>query len=305
VSEPEAEPEGERGNRAQITVVLVHREQPEACVITARALQAQGADILIVDNGSSPAARQRLEAELGDGAIYIWLDDNTGFGPGANAGFRHWLEHGTGDWVGLAPHDMLPEPDCLARLLDAVADRPRAGLVSAEFGTAERPVVDPYFGGIQRPAERGTGWQDAGHPHGTFMLARRECLEDIGLFDERYFAYCEEADLGQRARDAGWEVGIVWDAIVRNPRQSSPMPAVEYLMLRNSLLLVRTHFGRYRTFIRICWAAVNTTRLWLQPNQRTDWWAPRARVHAVVDFLRGRFGPPPASYTMAVPRPSQ
>ena len=76
-------------------------------------------------------------------------------------------------------------------------------------------------------------------------------------------------------------------------------------MLRNSLLLVRTHFGRYRTFIRICWAIVNTTRLWLQPSQRTDWYAPRARMRAITDFLRGRFGPPPAIYTMAVVRPSQ
>ncbi len=277
------------------TVVLVHREQPEACVTSSRALQAQGADILIVDNGSSAGARAHMRKHIPD-ATFVWLDANTGFGPAANAGFRQWLANGDGDWVGLGPHDVLPEADCLPRLLAAVASRPRAGLVSAEFGTAEKPVVDPYFGGIQRPATRGTGWEDAGHPHGTFMLARRQCLTDIGLFDERYFAYCEEADLGQRARAAGWEVGIVWDAIVRNPNQASPMPLVEYLMLRNSLLLVRTHFGRYRTFIRICWAIVNTARLGLQPSQRTDWYAPRARARALVDFLRGRFGPPPAAF---------
>jgi GT2 family glycosyltransferase len=292
------------------TVVLVHREQPVACVVTSRALAAQGARLLIVDNNSSAAARQHLRDNIPD-AEFVWLDTNTGFGPGANAGFRHWLEHDEGDWVGLGPHDVLPEPDCLPRLLAAVRDRPRAGLVSAEFGTAEKPVVDPYFGGIQRPAERGTGWQDAGHPHGTFMMARRQCLEDIGLFDERYFAYCEEADLGQRARDAGWEVGIVWGAIVRNPNQASPTALVEYLQLRNSLLLVRTHFGRYRTFIRICWAAVNTTRLLLMPSQRDEWFNPRARRLAVFDFLRGRFGPPDserfpvAGQTIVVARPSQ
>src|SRR5207302_7985321 len=44
----------------RLTVVLVHREQPAACVTTTRALQAQGADILIVDNGSSDAARAHL-----------------------------------------------------------------------------------------------------------------------------------------------------------------------------------------------------------------------------------------------------
>jgi N-acetylglucosaminyl-diphospho-decaprenol L-rhamnosyltransferase len=271
-----------------ITVVVVHRDRPEACAATARAFEAQGGRVLIVDNDSSPAARAALERDFD----VLAVDHNAGFGPGANAGLRHWLAHGEGEWVGIAPHDVELSDGCVARLLDAVADRPRAGLVSAEFGTDERPVVDPYFGGIQRPAVRGEGWEDAGHPHGTLMLARRACLEDIGLFDERFFAYCEEADLGYRATQAGWEVGIVWGAIVNNPHQGSSV-VVEYLQLRNSLLLVRTHFGRYRAFVRLVWAAVNTTRLWLHPSKRTPWFDLRARRLAIVDFLRGRFGPPP------------
>jgi len=63
-------------------------------------------------------------------------------------------------------------------------------------------VVDPVFGALLRPSVVDDGWEDAGYPHGTLLLARRECLLDIGLFDERYFAYCEEADLGERARRA-------------------------------------------------------------------------------------------------------
>ena len=46
------------------------------------------------------------------------------------------------------------------------------------------------------------GWEPVDYPHGTLLLARRACLEDVGLFDERYFSYCEEADLGLRARAA-------------------------------------------------------------------------------------------------------
>src|SRR5205807_910387 len=83
-------------------------------------------------------------------------------------------------------------------------------------------------GGILVAAERDTGWEDAGHPHGTLMVAARACLTDVGLFDERYFAYCEEADLGERARRAGWEVGVVWDALVANPSMSGGSAAVEY-----------------------------------------------------------------------------
>ena len=156
-----------------------------------------------------------------------------------------------------------------------------------------KPVVDRYFGGILVDRRRDEGWEDAGHPHGTLLLARRGCLEDIGLFDERYFAYCEEADLGLRATAAGWEVGVVWGAIVRNPSVSVRSEVAEYLMLRNSLLLVREHFGRYPAFIRICFALVNTTRLGLHPAARGPFFSWPARRRALLDFLRRRLGPPP------------
>ncbi len=111
-------------------------------------------------------------------------------------------------------------------------------------------MVDPYFGGILAPATVAEGWEPAGHPHGTLMLARREVLTEVGLFDERYFAYCEEADLALRAKSAGWETGLIRGAIVVNPDLGTRIPVIEYLQLRNTLLLVREHSGRYHAGIR-------------------------------------------------------
>lgn len=279
-----------------MTVVLVHRERPERCADSAAAFLAQhdvDVELLVVDNASSAGARSRLRASLPRAEI-VELDENRGFGPAANVGLSRWLSAGSGEWVAIAPHDALPEPDCLARMLEAAASRPRAGLASAEFGEDLRPVVDPYFGAIQVPAERGRGWEDAGHPHGSLLIARRSCLEEVGLFDERYFAYCEEADLAVRARRDAWEVGIVWGAIVHNPDLSTDLAIVEYLKLRNSLLLLRDHYGRYRTFIRLCFAAFATAAQLCRPARRPAGFDPRARVRAVLDFARGRFGAPPA-----------
>ena len=42
--------------------------------------------------------------------------------------------------------------------------------------------VDPLFGALLRPSVVDHGWEDAGYPHGTLLLARRACLEEIGLF---------------------------------------------------------------------------------------------------------------------------
>jgi GT2 family glycosyltransferase len=289
---------------APVTVVIVHWNQPERCVRTGRAFAAQrdvDARLVVVDNGSAPAAVSELARGL-PGADVVRVGRNAGFGGAANVGLRRWLDGGVGDWVAVAPHDALPEPDCLRRLLDAVADRPRSGLASAEFGEPGKPVVDRYFGGILVERHRDEGWEDAGHPHGTLLLARRACLEEIGLFDERYFAYCEEADLGLRASAAGWEVGVVWGAIVRNPSVSVRSEVAEYLMLRNSLLLVREHFGRYPAFIRICFALVNTTRLGLHPAARGPFFSWRARRRALGDFLWRRLGPPPPDLAVATGR---
>jgi len=289
-----------------LPVVIVHRDQPERCVRAARAFLAQDVPVAltVVDNGSSAAAVARLRSELPQAELFA-LGANKGFGPAANVGLRRWLSAGATQWAAVAAHDALPGPGCLRRLLDAVATRPRAGLASAVYGegnvgvwlarTNMKPVVDRYFGGILVDAERSAGWEEAGHPHGTLMLAGRRCLQDIGLFDERYFAYCEEADLGERARRAGWGVGVVWEALVDNPSMSQGSAAVEYLQLRNSLLLVREHFGRYPAFIRLTMALGDTAWRALLPRRRTPIFSLPARWRAIVDFGRGRYGPPPAS----------
>ena len=283
-----------------LTVVLVHWNQPERCVRTAAAFAGQGVpvELVVVDNGSRPEALELLRHEL-PGARLIELGRNTGFGPAANAGLRWWLDHGSGEWAALAPHDALPQPGCLPRLVAAAHARERAGLASAEYGEQGKPVVDRFFGGILVDSERRPGWEDAGHPHGTLMLLRRACLEDIGLFDERYFAYCEEADLGERARRAGWEVGVVWGAVVRNPSWSVGSQVADYLMLRNSLLLVRHHFGRYPAFIRLLMAVGSTLWQLVAPGRRPAVFSPAARGRAIGDFVRGRFGPPPEDYLLA------
>ena len=83
-------------------------------------------------------------------------------------------------------------------------------------------------------------------------------------------------------------------AEVRNPYLASRAEVVDYLMLRNTLLLVREHFGRYKAFIRCCIALV-------APGRRRRPSPPRAvdlpaagAAEALRDYALGRFGPPPA-----------
>lgn len=285
------------------TVVVVHRDRPRLLAATLEALAAQTVPVrvLLVDSGSTEENHREALALLPPGSDVVRMGRNGGFGPSANAGWRRFLAAHEGEWVGLCPHDALPAPDAVERILAAAAERPRAGFACGDYGDGATPVVDPYFGSILVPATVEEGWEPAGYPHGTLLLARRAALEDVGLFDERYFAYCEEADLGLRAAAAGWEVGLVRGARVRNPNMSNPRPVIDYLMVRNTLLLVRSHSGRYKAFIRFC---IAVAQLWTE-RRRSPYHHTQARLHALADFLRGRWGPPPARLVGAGKHPDE
>jgi N-acetylglucosaminyl-diphospho-decaprenol L-rhamnosyltransferase len=277
-----------------VRVVIVHRDEPEKCCRTIEAFMGQdvAVEVCVVDNDSQPTSLEAIRLAHPEVEV-IPAGRNAGFGPAANIALRRWLDEGAGQWVVVAPHDALPRPDCLARILEAGSAR-RAGLASAEYGPGHeyKPALDRYLGGYVEPAEPKAGWEDAPFPHGTLLVARREALAEIGLFDERYFAYCEEADLGIRARQAGWGVGIIWGAVVANPGMSEGSLA-HYLKLRNTLLLVRDHFGRYPAFVRLVIALASVAARSVSRRGRLGPWQLGAELRAVADYALRRFGPPP------------
>ena len=282
-------------------VVVVHWNQPVRLRATLAALADQGVAVraLVVDNGSAAAELDAARAVVASAPIDARLFEagtNTGFGPGANIGLRVWLAEGVGEWAAVVPHDALPDPGALAALIAMAAAQHHVGLACADVGDGETPVVDPYFGGMTVPARVAAGWEPADYPHGTLLLARRACLEAIGLFDERYFAYCEEADLGVRARELGWRVGLVRGARVTNTHLGSSVALVDYLQHRNTLLLVRVHSGRYHAFIRLCISIYQLLGGWAVPSRRPLVFDAPARWAGIRDHLRRRYGPPPGDY---------
>ncbi|CAN5845893.1 glycosyltransferase family 2 protein [soil metagenome] len=279
-----------------LPVVVVHWNQPARCLATLAAFRAQGVPVrfVVVDSGSRSDAVAALRRSVGADAELIELGRNVGFGPAANVGFRRVLDGDGPEWIALAPHDAEPAPGCLARLLEVASPRESAGLVCADVGDGSTPLVDRYLGALVEPARFAAGWEPAAYPHGTLLLARRACLVEVGLLDERYFAYCEEADLGLRARRAGWEVGIVRGARVTNGHLGTGTATVDYLQQRNTLLLVREHFGRYPAAVRLALGLVELAVGTVLPGRRPPLFSARARVRALGDHLQGRTGPPPA-----------
>lgn len=291
-----------------LRVVIVHWNQVAACLATVARFRDREVEVrvTVVDNASEPAALAELRAGLGgydpDEVELIEVRHNAGFGPGANVGLRRFLDDpGDGEWCVLAPHDVDPFPGCLGAMLDAAADEPMAGLMCADVGDGMVPVIDPYFGGmaVVPPYDVTPGaaprWETVDYPHGTLMMLRRAALAEVGLFDERYFSYCEEADLALRVRAAGWKVGLIRGARVQNIHIGSGMAIVDYLQTRNTLLLVQEMSGWYHAFIRAWFTLVQTWRGVRRPETRALIFDARARLSGLRDFVLRRFGPPPAS----------
>lgn len=301
-----------------VRAIVVHHNRPDAAGQTCRALLQDPAvaRVVIVDSGSDPAMIVELVESVGDLAQIVLAGSNVGFGPGANLGLRAWLDAPDAEpWAVIAPHDAAPMPGCVSRLVAALATRPRGAMACAEYGPGEdfRPTVDKFFGGSFVAAPRGEGWETVDYAHGTLLAFRPDALRDIGLFDERFFAYCEEADIGIRARRAGWEVGLVWGAVVANGKPPRA-DLGRYLQLRNTFLLLEKHFGVGAVVPRLAWEVglhltggvgptlgVGVASGASSPKRELR----RASLLAIRDYLMRNFGPPPSELLARPPQPAE
>ncbi|MBT8239744.1 MAG: glycosyltransferase, partial [Acidimicrobiia bacterium] len=285
----------------RVDAIVIHWNQGRACEETVSRLDQEPLveSITVVDNGSRSEERHLVENALAattTNSQLIALGENRGFGPATNEGWKRWLNDVDGSEFSLVlPHDAYAEPGALEQMLAAAISNPRLGLLSADVGDGMVPVVDKNLGPIFKPGGSMPGVELCDYPHGTMFIARRACLSETGLFDERFFTYCEEADLGLRAGAAGWEVGLARGARVINPRVSTPLAAADYLMQRNTLLLTAKHFGAWATVVRSVVAIGQLIDRTVRRSRRDEYFSVRARLMALRDAALRRFGPPPPS----------
>ncbi len=141
-----------------------------------------------------------------------------------------------GAWLFLLNNDAVAAPDAIAeRLMTFAADRPaEAGMLACRVVRYEEPhFFDSvglllYLDGVCR--SRGWEEKDIGQyhrseevlaPHGCAGAYRKAMIDEVGPFDEAYFAYLEDLDLGMRGQLAGWRCWYVADATVRHRKSST------------------------------------------------------------------------------------
>jgi N-acetylglucosaminyl-diphospho-decaprenol L-rhamnosyltransferase len=283
-------------NDEPLTLFVVHWNQPDECIATIRRFLNQEIplNIVVLDNASAPEARDYLSAELAAEGEITALEENKGWGPALNIGLTKWLAGSRGSYCLISAHDAEPSDDCARLLVQAMEGDSQIGIACPQYPDATVPHFSCLRGVWQEretPLPSGTT-QLVDVPHGTLFLVRRECLAEIGLFDERYFAYGDEHELGLRAGCRGWKIVLVWGAVVINRGTWTPSPWRSYLFTRNSLLLVHDYCGKLSASIRAGLILLNTIRLAIFSPGEGFAFSPKARWRGVCDYFRARYGRP-------------
>ena len=286
----------EEENKLPVRVFIVHWNQPAECLATLSALRVQNIplQVTIIDNDSKLEAFQHLQSQIDPAIELVRLTENKGWGGALNILLRKWRQDEQNPYCLISAHDAIPEPECLRLLINATDADPGVGIACPQYHDRFIGRFSAWRGVYpeQSKAQTVGRAQPVDVPHGTLMLLRHECLNQIGIFDERYFAYGDEHELGARAVRHGWKVVMVWGAVVTNPGTWIESPLRSYLFTRNSLLLVHDYYGKVNAFFRALLILLNTLRLMIQSPNQAFAFSPRARFLAVRDFFLGRYGRP-------------
>jgi len=232
-----------------VTVVVptLAADETLACCLASLAAQTfSNFEVVVVDNSGRGAARAEAPVRV------IANDRNVGFGAAVNQAFRQ----SSAPYLAVLNDDAVADRNWLRTLVAAIESRPDVGMCASQVRLAGTGTIDSagmLLCGDGSSKQRGHGEPVASYarkdqallPSGSAALYRREMLDEIGLFDESFFLYCEDTDLGLRARWAGWECLYVPDAVVehRYSHSSGKASALKaYYVERNRLYVIFKNF---------------------------------------------------------------
>lgn len=238
----------------KLVAVIVNYKTPEMTLDAARAAIGQLRVIdgewclVIVDNDSRDGSYETLKSNVKkniDSGDEEWKkvsvmesDHNGGYGAGNNFAIRKYLsKENAPDYFYILNSDAFPEENSIALLISHLNRNPETGIAGSYIhGVDGEPHVTAFrFPSVYSEVLEGSGgfgWLNRildnyvvpmGIPSSTLkvdwlagasMLIRRELLEQIGLFDEKYFLYFEETDLCKRAKRSGWNTVYVRESSV-------------------------------------------------------------------------------------------
>jgi GT2 family glycosyltransferase len=221
----------------------------EECLAALQRQTRRDFEVIIVDNSGKGLARPLGAAP---GVTIIENQRNAGFGTAVNQGMRA----SRAPYLATINDDAVADPQWLDALVAALDRRPDAGMCASRVRFYGEKWLDSAGmlmaldgsskqRGHGRPPEDFPVLEEVLFPSGSAALYRRAMLDQIGGFDDDFFLYCEDTDLGLRARWAGWKCLYVPDAVVQHHYSQSAgaaSPLKAYHVERNRLFVLVKNF---------------------------------------------------------------
>ncbi len=268
-----------------------------------RAPEGWSVRVMVVDNGSTDGSAEALPREF-PAVELVALPGNRRFAGGSNEGLRRALAAGAGA-VMLLNNDTEADPALLERLVLALEQDPAAGAAAPLILFKDPLDVIWYAGGRCVPglglaAHRGLRQHDrgqyrrvepTGYLTGCCLVATRAAWEKVGLLDEGYFIYAEDADWCLRARAAGFRLLFVptarlWHKVSASAGAQSPWKVYQRLRANLRLFARHAHGPGRVTWLPAFLAQQLAFAAWLLARGRVA--AAAAVPRALLDALVGR-----------------
>ena len=233
----------------RVSIVIPNWNQSALLAATLRTLRAQtwqDFEVIVVDNGSADDSRYMVARDFPETRL-IALPENVGFARATNIG----LKASKAELLVCLNNDVECEPAWLAALVRAIDARPEAGSVASLMLDAKRPGIIDAAGDAMSLVAWNVGHGEADGPRfrepreilsacAGAAIYRRGVFEAIGWFDENFFAWFEDVDLGIRAQLAGFRCWYEPAAVVRHWGSATAQAMSDrkvFLTVRNGLML--------------------------------------------------------------------
>ncbi|MCJ7668226.1 MAG: glycosyltransferase family 2 protein [Anaerolineae bacterium] len=239
-----------------VSIIIVNwngKHHLQRCLSAVLAQTYSNFEVILVDNGSTDGSAEFVSQQFPQVRL-IRNAENLGFAKGNNIAF----EFAQGDYIATLNNDTQADPHWLSELMKGIEGHPRVGMCASKMLFYHHPHIINSTGinldragiawdrrGGEEDQEGQEELEEVFGPCAGAALYKRQMLEEIGFFDEDFFAYLEDVDLAWRARLMGWRslyvpTARVYHLYSATGREGSPYK--NYLLGRNKIWTVLKNY---------------------------------------------------------------
>ena len=236
-----------------IAVVIVNwnsGQYLEKCLQSLKVQTFMPARVLVVDNASTDGSMDGLEQRFKDWE-FIHLDKNTGFAYANNLAVK---QAGDCDWIAFLNPDAFAQPEWLENLIQAVSRFPDVKMFGSHMLGYENDLIDGtgdiyHVSGVAWRRDHGKksleikrGSGEIFSPCAAASLIFRDIFLEVGGFDEHFYCYNEDVDLGFRLRLIGHRCVYVSDAVIEHVGSGTTSRYSDFAIYHGQRNLVWSYF---------------------------------------------------------------